>query len=167
MSSVQTKTQPRQPWATAIAAKPPARTAKPAPKTQAAAYVPVNNFNGQQLQAALAAKFKEIEAQVGPGGVYQGTPAWTTKNKKRKGLDVLAKLSKSIESGPAGAAPLSMPLKNWHRKMRACVYLFCGRCFRSPADLETRATPSTAASELAPCLKRALHQHGRPTAYFR
>ncbi|KAG7822091.1 hypothetical protein KL942_000955 [Ogataea angusta] len=87
MSSVQTKTQPRQPWAAAIAAKPPPRTARPPPKTQAAAYVPVNNFNGEQLQTALAAKFKQIEAQVGPGGVYRGSPAWTTKNKKRRGLD--------------------------------------------------------------------------------
>ncbi|KAG7922628.1 hypothetical protein KL905_001849 [Ogataea polymorpha] len=87
MCSAHTKAHPRQPWAAAIAAKPPARTAKPTPKTQAAGYVPVNNFNSQQLQTALAAKFKQIEAQVGPGGVYHGSSAWTTRNKKRKGLD--------------------------------------------------------------------------------
>ncbi|KAG7867169.1 hypothetical protein KL918_002608 [Ogataea parapolymorpha] len=127
MSSAQTKTQPRQPWAAAIAAKPPARTAKPAPKTQAAGYVPVNNFNSQQLQTALAAKFKQIEAQVGPGGVYHGSPAWTTKNKKRKGLDVLAELSKNIEQGNAGAAYLSLPFKiGTGITSRAYIYIAVG-----------------------------------------
>ncbi|KAG7896290.1 hypothetical protein KL906_003092 [Ogataea polymorpha] len=96
MCSAHTKAHPRQPWAAAIAAKPPARTAKPTPKTQAAGYVPVNNFNSQQLQTALAAKFKQIEAQVGPGGVYHGSSAWTTRNKKRKGLDRQCWCSKFI-----------------------------------------------------------------------
>ncbi|KAH3660105.1 hypothetical protein OGAPHI_007310 [Ogataea philodendri] len=97
MSSAASKPQAKQPWAAAIAPKPSQKPAKQPPKSQSGSYVPVNNFNGSQVQAALAAKFKQIKAQLGPGAVYHGGDSWAMKQKKRKELDVLAELSKTAE----------------------------------------------------------------------